>query len=163
MSPDPSTLSVITKSPQGKKGGARSAGAGTPTDPELTLRKFAASLLESKTQPALRQLFEQTCGVLSNSTGKSCNKSVRCSIHTDEQRAMVRSLCLRGTPRACPTALLTLPYAADFQQTPGASDAASESMAATPTGAGDFDRSDSYSALPEYHSCAYALFTLACY
>lgn len=77
------------------------------------MRSYAAALVQRKSQAELRQQFEQFCGVLSSSTGKSCNKSIRCSIHSEDQRALVRRLVLQADFHNPSAQAANVPEAAD--------------------------------------------------
>ncbi|XP_076455945.1 ataxin-7-like protein 3 isoform X2 [Babylonia areolata] len=50
---------------------------------------------ENMTIEDRKALLLNTCGVISEHTGKMCTRSVRCPQHTDEQRRQVRHLLLR--------------------------------------------------------------------
>ena len=50
---------------------------------------------EGMTNDEKRILFTQFCGVISENTGKLCNRSMRCPQHSDEQRRNVRALVLQ--------------------------------------------------------------------
>lgn len=72
---------------------------GTPTSTgsgDLSNGKAGPTLaaLESLSREEKRALLTQTCGAISEKTGKMCTRTGKCSQHTDEQRRTVRERLL---------------------------------------------------------------------
>ncbi|XP_046402600.1 ataxin-7-like protein 3 [Ischnura elegans] len=100
--PPPTTSSTSTTSStpaattsSSKDGG----GAGACTVPSTSVGATPSSeaalpskgLFESMSDEDKRTLLTQICGVISEHTGKLCLRSMRCPLHTDEQRRAVRA------------------------------------------------------------------------
>lgn len=84
------------KKPKKQKSRSGGAGGGNFVDNGVSSANTPPFEYDGMTYDDKRILFAKFCGVISENTGKLCNRSMRCPQHSDEQRRNIRALVLQS-------------------------------------------------------------------